>query len=183
MKLMTVCFVVLMTAGSCRESCREHMVQLYATGNRTFTQQRKIHDFSMQLSWIPGSLLVNAGSKNSDPVVQDTGFYYFKVNVACPATTAMMVSNKTELLYGLDSLFAIEGSSPLANPVLVEPVITGNQRFYEYLLVFAKKDFKNDRQLKVVFFDRLFTNTQQVFVFDRIKIDEIETLQCHAHEA
>jgi hypothetical protein len=49
--------------------------------------------------------------------------------------------------------------------------------------VFDKKDFGKGRQLNVTFFDRLFTNTKQAFVFDRIKIDEIETLQCYANKA
>jgi hypothetical protein len=183
MKLLMVCIVAWVLLAGCRENCRDKIVHLYTNGNKTFIQKKAVNDFTLQLSYVPVTLLMREEAAPNGRPVQDTGFYYFKLNVACPVSTAMMASNKTELFYGLDSLFATAGSLPPANPVLVEPVVTGSQRYYEYLLVFAKKDFDKDKHLKVAFFDRLFTNTRLEFVFDRIKIDEIETLQCHAHKA
>jgi hypothetical protein len=118
---------------------------------------------------------------DKEAAVRDTGFYYFKLNVVCPESN--MQANKTALYYGIDSLFATSEALPHYNPVLVEPVITGSSKNYEYLLVFDKKNFTPGGQIKIIFFDRLFTNTKQVFVFDRIKIDELETLQCYANEA
>jgi hypothetical protein len=175
MKLAMVCFVAWVLMAGCQNR-RDQIVHLYSSDNKAFVQQRSVNEFALQLSYLPASLLMKSA-------VEDTGFYYFKLNVVCPVTNTTMSSNKTELFYGIDSLFATAEALPLANPVLVEPVITGSQRHFEYLLVFDKKDFKSGEPLKVVFFDRLFTNTKQVFVFDRIKIDEIETLQSPAHEA
>ena len=183
MKTTGIFFVVLLMATGCRESCKQKIVRLYSADQKALAKQKEVNKFILQLSYVPATLLVRTDSKDTQPEIQDTAYYYFRLNVVCPENNSSGNTNKTALYYGLDSLFATGEVQPLANPVLVEPVITGNRKKFEYLLVFAKKDFTAGKQVKVVFFDRLFTNTKQVFVFDRIKIDEIETLQCYSNEA
>jgi hypothetical protein len=179
MKLTITCFAVLLFTVSCRQTCKEKIARLYAAQHSGLVVQKTVNNFSLQLSYMPASMLTRSDIKDGKPTVQDTAYYYFKLNVACLGKDAGSGGNNTALYYGLDSLFAAGN----ANPVLVEPVMTGNKKNYEYLLVFDKKDFGKGRQLNVTFFDRLFTNTKQAFVFDRIKIDEIETLQCYANKA
>jgi hypothetical protein len=172
------CFLVMMIASSCRQTCKEKMAKLYSADRKGLSEQKEVNKFSLLFSYVPSSILMKSGN---EATVRDTAFYYFKLNVACPENN-MQAVDKTALYYGVDSLFATSEDLPRYNPVLVEPVITGSSKNIEYLLVFAKKDFIPGRQIKIFFFDRLFTNTKQVFVFDRIKIDEIETLQCYANE-
>jgi hypothetical protein len=183
MKITWTLFVVLSLLASCHEKCRNKIARLYAADRNALAERREVNKFSLQLSYVPASLLMRDDLKDAQPAKKDTAFYYFKLRVVCPENNVAATNNATALYYGMDSMFATTDQQPLANPVLVEPVVTGSRKNFEYLLVFAKKDFTAGRQLKVVFFDRLFTNTKQVFVFDRIKIDEIETLQCYANEA
>lgn len=183
MKITWTLFVALLLLTSCHETCRDKIARYYAADRKALAEQREVNKFSLQLSYVPASILMRDDLKDGGPAKKDTAFYYFRLKVVCPENNVADIKNTTALYYELDSLFATAEQQPLAFPVLVEPVVTGNRKSFEYLLVFSKKDFNAGRQVKVVFFDRLFTNTKQVFVFDRIKIDEIETLQCYANEA
>lgn len=180
MKLTAYCFTALLIATGCKETCKEKIARIWSAGRKDLAEQKVVNKFTLQLSYVPSTVLMKDDSK---PAERDTAFYYFKLQVVCPENNAQTTGDKTALYYGLDSLFATSETQPRLSPVLVEPVVTGSHKSFEYLLVFAKKDFKPGKQVKVIFFDRLFTNTKQVFVFDRIKIDEIETLQCYANEA
>jgi hypothetical protein len=179
MKTTVWCFLAMMIVSSCRQTCKEKMAKLYSADRKGLSEQKEVNKFSLLFSYVPSSILMKSGNEAS---VRDTAFYYFRLNVVCPENNAQTAGDKTALYYGLDSLFATSEEPPRLNPVLVEPVVTGSHKSFEYLLVFAKKDFIPGRQIRIFFFDRLFTNTKQVFVFDRIKIDEIETLQCYANE-
>jgi hypothetical protein len=179
MKTTGWCFLAMMIVSSCRQTCKEKMAKLYSAQRNGLSEQKEVNKFSLQLAYVPSSILMKSGNEATE---RDTAFYYFKLNVVCPENNAQMAGDKTALYYGLDSLFATSEAQPRLNPVLVEPVVTGSHKSFDYLLVFAKKDFTPGKQVKVIFFDRLFTNTKQEFVFDRIKIDEIETLQCYANE-
>jgi len=171
--LVAICMVA-----ACRENCKERIAGLYKANRKALEHQRAVNKFTLQLAYVPAAVLTREDPNDTLPAQKDTAYYYFKLQVVCPAEETLGNGNNTALLYGLDSLFATTEAQPFANPELVEPVITGNKKRFEYLLVFAKKDFAAGKEVKVVFFDRLFTNTKQVFVFDRKKIDEIETLQC-----
>jgi hypothetical protein len=181
MKITGFLFVAISIITGCRQNCTEKIAGIYKANRKGLENERVVNKFNLRLSYVPGSVLVRSETKDAQPAPTDTNYYYFKLQVVCPEERAQG-SNTTALYYGLDSLFATKETPPFANPVSVEPVIMGNRKNFEYLLIFDKKDFTNDKQVQVIFFDRLFTNTKQVFVFDRKKIDEIETLQCYANE-
>lgn len=170
-------FVAIYLITGCSQNCQEKMAGVYKANRNALENQRAVNRFTLQLSYVPAAVLMHDKPTDASPQ-EDSAYYYFKLQVVCPDGDAIGNTNQTELYYGLDSLFATAETQPYANPVLIEPVVTGNRKRFDYLLVFAKKDFPAGTPVKVVFFDRLFTNTKQVFVFDRKKIDEIETLQC-----
>jgi len=178
-KITGWCLLAMLSASSCRQTCKEKIAKLYSANRTGLSEQRAINKFSLQLAYVPSSIVMKSGNGTTQ---RDTGYYYFKLNVVTPENNIPGGIDKTALYYGVDSLFATSETLPRRNPILVEPVITGSSKNYEYLLVFDKKDFMSGREIKIIFFDRLFTNTKQVFAFDRIKIDEIETLQCYANE-
>jgi hypothetical protein len=182
MKITGFLFVALCVMAGCRENCKEKIARLYKANRHVLENEREVNKFTIRLSYVPASILVHDQATNA-PAEQDTAYYYFKLQVVCAEDDATGYANKQALYYRLDSLFATAETQPAASPASVEPVITGNRKRFEYLLAFSKKDFAAEIPIKVVFFDRLFTNTKQVFVFDRKKIDEIETLQCYANEA
>ncbi|WP_205509784.1 hypothetical protein [Longitalea arenae] len=183
MKLTGILFVAISIITGCSQNCKEKIARIYSTNRKALENEREVNSFSLRLSYIPTAVLTHKDGKDAQAAPQDAAYYYFKLQVVCPEENNPGNGNTTPLYYGLDSLFATRETQPFANPVSVEPVITGNRKRFEYLLVFAQKDFPPGTPIKVVFFDRLFTNTKQVFVFDRKKIDEIETLQCYANEA
>ncbi|THU38419.1 hypothetical protein FAM09_17265 [Niastella caeni] len=178
MKITWFLFVAISLVAGCRENCKEKIASLYKANRKALATEREVNKFTLQLSYVPAEVLTREDPNDTIPAQKDTAYYYFKLQVSCPEEPMQGTGNKTALFYGLDSLFATAETPPFAIPELIEPVITGSQKRFEYLLVFAKKDFTNGALLKIIFFDRLFTNTKQVFVFDRKKIDEIETLQC-----
>jgi hypothetical protein len=162
---------------SCSTSCNEKLKKLYVKNQRALIQAREVNGFTLTMSFMPSRLLPQS---DGAAVADSTEFYYFKLQVQCPPTT---VSNDAARLnYGIDSLF-YGTDSLLSLPSLVEPVVTGRQQFYEYLLVFPKGAFDKQSQLRVHFLDRLFTNTRLSFDFDRSIIEEIETLPCYAKKA
>jgi hypothetical protein len=183
MKLTGILFVTISIITGCSQNCKEKIARIYATNRKALENEREVNKFNLRLSYMPTAALMRNDTKEAQPAPQETAYYYFKLQVGCPEENNPGNGNTTPLYYGLNSLFATRETQPFANAVLVEPVITGNRKRFEYLLAFAKKDFPPGTPVKVVFFDRLFTNTKQVFVFDRKKIDEIETLQCYSNEA
>jgi hypothetical protein len=180
MKVTGNFFVALLFIISCRASCKEKIAHLYTSQHDVFAVEKKVNKFSLQMSYMPVSLLRRPDLEDKKTIVQDTAHYYFKLEVVCPENTAPAMTNTVGLLYQLDSLFTTGGEQPYANPVSVKPGVKDGGKTCEYLLVFDKKDFNASRQLTIVFFDRIFTNTKQVFAFDRTKIDELETLQCYS---
>lgn len=173
--------VLLFMFEGCRENCTDSIASLYKTNRKNLENERAVNKFIVRLAYIPASVLSN--DKRTDtvpitPVQKDTANYYFKLQVTAHDEVVTDNTNITALYSGLDGLFANAEAEPFAKPQLIEPIVTGNRKKLEYLLAFSKKDFATGTPIKVVFFDRLFTNTKQVFVFDRKKIDEIETLQC-----
>jgi hypothetical protein len=178
MKITRFLFVAIWLIAACRENCQEKMAGLFKANRKALEHQREVNKFTLQLSYVPAAVLTREAPNDTLPAQKDTAYYYFRLQVRCPEENTVGTGNQTALYYGLDSLFTTAETQPFAIPELVEPVMTGSRKRFEYLLVFAKKDFTADQEVKVVFFDRLFTNTKQVFVFDRKKIDEIETLQC-----
>jgi hypothetical protein len=160
----------------CSQNCTEKIAEKYKANRAALENEREVNKFNLRLSYVPSAVLTRSDVKDTLPAAKDTGFYYFKLQVACPEENNPGSGNTAALYYGIDTLFATGEIQPYANPVLIEPVITGNKKAFEYLLVFDKKDFGGNKQASIVFHDRLFTNTKQVFVFDRKKIDEIETI-------
>ncbi len=179
MKIIGILFVAACITTGCRQNCKEKIAGIFKESRKAFENEREVNKFILNLSYMPTSVLAYDEPKDGKPIQQrDTAYYYFKLKVVCPEDTHAGSGNTLALYYGLDSLFATGETPPFANPVSVEPVITGNRKAFLYLLIFDKKDITDDKQVHVVFYDRLFTNTKQVFVFDRKKIDEIETFQC-----
>jgi hypothetical protein len=187
MKITGFLFVALLSMmAGCRENYKEKIASLYKANRKKLESERVVNKFVIRLAYIPASVLPHDRRTDTTPhrpVQQDTANYYFKLQVTSNDEDVTGNTNKTALYFGLDGLFATAEAEPSAKPKMIEPVITGNRKRFEYLLAFSKKDFEAGAPVKVVFFDRLFTNTRQVFVFDRKKIDEIETLQYYANEA
>ena len=160
----------------CNQNCTDKIAGLYKANRTALENEREVNKFNLRLSYVPSAVLTRNDAKDTLPTQRDTGYYYFKLQVVCPDDNNPGSGNTAALYYGIDTLFATGEVQPYANPILIEPVINGNKKAFEYLLVFDKKDFEGKRQATIVFHDRLFTNTKQVFVFDRKKIDEIETI-------
>jgi hypothetical protein len=160
----------------CSQNCTEKIADLYKANRSALENERQINKFNLRFSYVPSTVLHRNDTKDTLPAQKDTGYYYFKLQVTCPPENNPGSGNTAALYYGIDTLFATGEMQPYANPVLIEPVITGSKKAFEYLLVFEKEDFAGKKQATIVFHDRLFTNTKQVFVFDRKKIDEIETI-------
>ena len=159
----------------CNQNCTDKIAALYKANRNALENKREVNKFNLCLSYVPSSVLRREEAKEvqpAQPAATDTGFYYFKLQVTAPEENNLGSGNTAALYYGIDTLFATGEIEPYANPVLIEPVIKGSKKAFEYLLVFDKKEFTGT----IVFHDRLFTNTKQVFVFDRKKIDEIETI-------
>ena len=187
MKITGSLFVALLfIIAGCRQNYQDRIASFYNTNRKNLESERVLNKFTLRLAYIPASVLPNDKRTNTGPnssIQKDTACYYFKLQVTGPDEDVTGNTNKTALYFGLDGLFANAEVEPSAKPQFIEPIVTGNRKRFEYLLAFSKKDFEAGAPIKVVFFDRLFTNTKQVFVFDRKKIDEIETLQCYANEA
>lgn len=163
----------------CSQNCTEKIADKYKANRAALENEKEVNRFNLRLSYVPSAVLTRNDAKEvqpAQPAAKDTGFYYFKLQVTAPEENNPGSGNTAALYYGIDTLFATGEIQPYAHPVLIEPVITGNKKAFEYLLVFDKKDFAGKKQATIVFHDRLFTNTKQVFVFDRKKIDEIETI-------
>lgn len=166
-----------MIVSGCSSSCSEKLKKLYTKNQKALTQIKNVNGFTLTMNFLPSRML--PGSKDTAGT-DSTAFYYFRLQVQCPPTIER--NNAASLNYGIDSLFY--GADSLLNlPSLVEPVITGRQQLYEYLLVFPADAFNKEKKLKVHFLDRLFTNTKLAFDFERSIIDEIETLSCYATKA
>jgi hypothetical protein len=170
---VTICLLT-----SCTTNCNEKLKELYSKNQKALIRTQEVNGFMLTMTFLPSRLLPKYGEAEHQK--DSTAYYYFKLQVQCPPSTPRI--NTVSLNYGLDSLFSARDSI-LSIPTLVEPVITGRQQFYEYLLVFTPEDFEKDPRLKVFFLDRLFTNTRLAFEFDRSIIEEIETLSCYATKA
>ena len=169
-------FVAICIITGCSQTCSEKIAGLYKANRAALENEREANKFNLRLSYVPSTVLGRNDAKEAPAAQKDTGYYYFKLQVTVPEDNNPGSGNTAALYYGIDTLFATGEMQPYANPVLIEPVITGNKKAFEYLLVFDKKDFAGKKQANIIFHDRLFTNTKQAFVFDRKKIDEIETI-------
>ncbi|NII25342.1 hypothetical protein HB364_09635 [Pseudoflavitalea sp. X16] len=171
MKLIVAAIVSTVFLIACKDDSRKQAVQYFQAHQKALMAQQQVNNFSLQLAYMPATVL--PGDKETS---LDSGYYHFRLQVQCPSGNGSLSGDKTSLYYGLDSLFVGEGSDQKIYPVSVQPVITGSHTHFEYLLVFAKKDWKPGTTLEIIFNDRLFTNTRMSFVFDRTKINEIELL-------
>lgn len=178
MKFSLLIAASLWFLGSCAVDCDSKLRKLYSKNQKALIQSQTVNGFKLVMSFLPGHLLPKAGNVTQEK--DSTAFYYFKLQVECPPATSR--SNSSNLHYGIDSLFSAS-DTPLSIPVLVEPVITGKQQYFEYLLVFPADSFEKNSRLRIFFLDRLFTNTRLAFEFDRSIIEEIETLPCYATKA
>jgi hypothetical protein len=177
-RISLIAIVCLYMLSGCSTNCNEQLKKLYGKHQKDLTQSQVVNGFTLTMSFLPTHLLPKAGDVAEGK--DSTAFYYFRLQVQCPPGDVK--SNAVSLNYDLDSLFSA-ADSIIALPTLVEPVITGRQQFYEYLLVFSAEAFEKSPKLKVFFLDRLFTNTRLAFEFDRSIIEEIETLPCYATKA
>jgi hypothetical protein len=169
MKLISAVIIVLVIASACGRSDKDRMAQHYKSNRDKLVQEKTVHDFLVRLSYFPAAMLPGEGRDTAG------SYYYFRltVDINKPATSA---GDRSALYYGIDSLFATGEGPGASYPLLVEPVMNGNNQKMEYLLVFDKAAFKNDKNMRIIFFDRLFTNTKMVFEFDRNNIEEIESI-------
>jgi hypothetical protein len=74
-------------------------------GRKDLAEQKEVNKFSLQLSYVPSSVLMK---DDSLPTERDTAFYYFKLQVVCPENNAQTAGDKTALYYGLDSFLILQ---------------------------------------------------------------------------
>ena len=172
MKQLTIVFFLLMIFSACKSSKQEKLISHYRKGQADFVQHKQVYDFSMDLSYLPASLLPRAQKSKED----FSEFYYFRLTVGFQKKVSISSQDKSALYYGLDTVFVAGDSDIGILPVLVEPIINGSLTNQEYLLVFERSAFGKNEELKIVFHDRLFTNTRLSFVFNRNKIAELESI-------
>lgn len=177
MRIVLLAIVSLQLLAACGTNCNEQLKKLYGKHQKVLSKSQVVNGFTLTMHFLPTHMLPKAGTTTE---ADTADFYYFRLQVQCPRGEGN--SNAVSLNYGLDSLFSA-ADSIIVMPELVEPVITGRQQFYEYLLVFPVNAFEKGPKLKVFFLDRLFTNTRLAFEFDRTIIEEIETLPCYATKA
>jgi hypothetical protein len=177
MKILIPAFILLIVAGGCSErSCQDKLAQRFKSNRTKLVQERSVHDFSISLSYFPAVLLPGADKPAEDKAT--SSYYYFRLVVDVSNQSTAPSGDRSALYYGIDSLFAT-GEGPGANfPVHVEPVMNGNNKKIEYLLVFDRAAFIKGEPLRIIFYDRLFTNTKMVFEFNRNNIDELESISC-----
>ena len=166
MKQLIVAVLLLMILSACKTSKQEKLISHYQKGRADFVQHKQVHDFSINLSYIPASFLPRAEESKE----HFSQFYYFRLTVEFQKKVSITSQDKSALYYGLDTVFTAGESAEEVLPVLVEPIINGSQTNQEYLLVFERSAFGKNKELKIVFKDRLFTNTKISFVFNRNKI-------------
>ena len=172
MKQLPIAFFLLMIFSACKSSKQEKLLSHYRKGTADFIQHKQVHDFSINLSYLPACFLPRA-EESKEHLSQ---FYYFRLTVGFEKKVSISSQDKSALFYGLDTVFTVGESDPAILPVLVQPIINGSQTNQEYLLVFERSAFGENKELKIVFKDRLFTNTKISFVFDRNKIEELESI-------
>jgi len=172
MKQLIVAIFLLMIIPACKTSKQEKLISHYRKGSKDFIQHKRVHEFSINLSYLPASFLPRAEESKQD----FSQYYYFRLTVEFQKKVSISLQDKSALYYGLDTVFTAGESAAEALPVLVEPIINGSQTNQEYLLVFERSAFGKNKELKIVFKDRLFTNTRISFVFNRNKIEELESI-------
>ena len=172
MKQLAAICILLLIFSACKTSEQEKVMSQYRSGRENFVQHKQVHDFSIDLSYLPSSFLA-ASSGSKEDLSQ---FYYFRVTVEYLKKVSVSSQDKSALYYGLDSVFTAGENQGSILPVLVQPIVNGSKYGQEYLLVFERSAFGMSKDLKIVFNDRLFTNTRLSFVFNRNKIEELESI-------
>ncbi|HEY0679885.1 MAG TPA: hypothetical protein VGD17_16490 [Chitinophagaceae bacterium] len=179
MRVLIAFTIVLNFAGSCKSSCEDQFAKKYKHDRSKLVQEKTVNDFSISLSYFPSVMLPSVSLEQKDRTDKsDSDYYYFRLTVDFDKKGSILTGDRSALYYGIDSLFATTEGANANIPIHVEPVMNGNSKKMEYLIVFDRTAFARNEPMRIIFYDRLFTNTKMVFEFNRNNIDELESISC-----